>query len=394
MSAMKVLDPSTGTDGDSKQMDNFFEHKVILITGAAGTVGKELIEQLLPLNPREIRALDNNESELFLVGQKYGRTQQQVTAYLGDVRDYKKMENVCGGVDVLFHCAAFKHVFLAEYNPFDTVQTNLMGVNNVIQAAMHHRVPMVIFTSSDKAVNPTSTMGTSKLMGERLITSANIVSFSGHQIFSSVRFGNVIGSRGSVVPIFLEQIKQGGPVTLTSPEMTRFFMTIKEAALFVIESARIACGGEVFVTKMPVMRIKDLAVAMIELLAPLYGYEPKDLLIETVGIQCGEKLYEELLSGEEINRSLEMSHMFVILPALRGFYHKIKYLYEQEAKANSITRPYISASGEPMSLEQIKTFLIDNDILGEPLLRAHLKPVTGKFAPGMLQEVRRPKLAS
>lgn len=374
-------------------MDNFFEHKVIMITGAAGTVGKELIKQLLPLNPREIRAVDNNESELFLLGQKYAHPQQQVTVYLGDVRDYKKMENVCGGVDVLFHCAAFKHVFLAEYNPFDAVQTNLMGVDNIIQAAMRNRVSRVIFTSSDKAVNPTSVMGTSKLMGERLITSANIVNLNGHQIFSSVRFGNVIGSRGSVVPIFLDQIKKGGPVTLTSPDMTRFFMTIKEAALFVLETARIACGGEVFVTKMPVMRIKDLAEAMVELLGPVYGFEPKDIPIETIGVKCGEKLYEELLSGEEINRSLEMSHMFVILPALRGFYHKIKYLYEQEAKANSITRPYISANEEAMNLEQIKTFLINNNILGERVFTAP-RPVAGKLVTGIFHEVRGAKLAN
>ena len=373
-------------------MDNFFEDKVILITGAAGTVGKELIKQLLPFNFREIRAVDNNESELFLLGQEYAYSEQRITVYLGDVRDYKKMENVCAGVDILFHCAAFKHVFLAEYNPFDAVQTNLMGANNVIQAAMHNRVSRVIFTSSDKAVNPTSVMGTSKLMGERLITSANIVSFSGHQIFSSVRFGNVIGSRGSVVPIFIDQIKKGGPITLTSKDMTRFFMTIKEAALFVIDTARRACGGEVFVTKMPVMRIEDLAQAMVDLMAPLYGYAPEDIPIKTIGIKCGEKLYEELLSAEEINRSLEMSDMFVILPALRSFYHKINYDFGPDARPNSITRPYISASEEPMSLEQIKTFLIDNDILGEPLLQTH-KPVVERLLPGMYQGLSSGKMA-
>jgi FlaA1/EpsC-like NDP-sugar epimerase len=345
-------------------MREFFLDKVILITGAAGSVGQELVRQLLQYNPAEIRAVDNNETELFLLGERY-RHPQKVTAYLGDVRDTKKMEHVSTKVDIIFHTAAFKHVALSEYNPFDAVQTNILGVKNVIQAAMHNQVKRVIFTSSDKAVNPTSVMGTSKLMGERLITSANIVNFNSQQIFSSVRFGNVIGSRGSVVPIFTQQILQGGPVTVTDRHMTRFFMTIEEAARLVIEACVQACGGEVFITKMPVIRIPDLARAMIELLAPVYGYEAKAIKIQYFGVRPGEKLYEELMSDEEVPRALELPQVFAVLPALQSFYHQINYHYQEKVQVRSVSRPYVSSQEKPLNLAEVKSYLLKNKVISE-----------------------------
>ena len=347
-------------------MQDFFQGKVVLITGAAGSVGQELVKQLINCSPGEIRAVDNNETELFLLGERYRQT-QKVNAYLGDVRDARKMENLCAGVDLIFHTAAFKHVGLSEYNPFDAVQTNILGVKNIIQAAMCQRVKRVIFTSSDKAVNPTNVMGTSKLMGERLITAANIVNTNGHQVFSSVRFGNVIGSRGSVAPIFADQIKRGQPVTVTDIKMTRFFMTLQESAHLVLVACTMACGGEVFVTKMPVMRILDLAQAMIELLAPTYGFDPEDLEIRFIGPKSGEKLYEELLSAEEMARTIELRKMFVVLPALGSFYRNISYAYKHEI-SRPVHRPYISSQEKPLSVEEIKNFLVDHEVLKEFLL--------------------------
>jgi FlaA1/EpsC-like NDP-sugar epimerase len=345
-------------------MKEHFARKTILITGAAGSVGQELVRQLLALEPAEIRAVDNNETELFLLREAYG-TDGRLTAYLGDVRDGRKLENLCPGVDLIFHVAAYKHVTLSEYNPFDVVQTNILGVKNVIQAALAHKVPRVIFTSSDKAVNPTNVMGTSKLMGERLMTAANIVNPNGRQVFSSVRFGNVIGSRGSVVPIFAEQIRRGQPVTVTDVHMTRFFMTLQEAARLVLEAAVLACGGEVLVTKMPVMRILDLAQAMIELLAPVYGYDPDDLGIRFIGARSGEKLYEELMSQEETGRAVELERMFVILPAMRNFYQKIDYSYPGEVFPRAVPRAYVSSREKPLSVEQIKHYLRENEVLPE-----------------------------
>jgi FlaA1/EpsC-like NDP-sugar epimerase len=343
-------------------MRNFYRDNTILVTGAAGTVGQELVRQLVELGPREIRLIDNNESELFFLGKQYHNT-GLVTSYLGDVRDSQKLVNITKGVGLIFHTAAFKHVSLSEYNPFDAVQTNITGVKNVVQAAMQNDVSRVIFTSSDKAVNPTNVMGTTKLMGERIITAANIVNNNGHQVFSSVRFGNVLASRGSVVPIFAEQIMRGDPVTITDERMTRFVMTIQAAAKLVLEGAMLACGGEILVTKMPVMRIIDLAQAMIEILAPLSGLYPGETTFKTIGAMPGEKLYEELMTSEEVGRMLELPTMFAIPPALRAFYHKIDYSYREILVKAAKRQPYISSLEIPMSVEEIKSYLAHSGIL-------------------------------
>lgn len=281
------------------------------------------------------------------------------------MRDAQKLFNLAKHVDLVFHTAALKHVGLSEYNLFDAVQTNINGVKNLVQAAMDNNVAGMIFTSSDKAVNPTNVMGTSKLMGERIITSANIVNNNGYQVFSSVRFGNVLGSRGSVVPIFAGQILRGGPVTITDDRMTRFVMTIHEAAELVLESTALARGGEVFVTKMPVMRIVDLAEAMIDLLAPVAGLDPALIPIDYVGAKPGEKLHEELMSQEEVGRVTELPNMFVVLPALRAFYHSIDYSYPSTLPPVHNREPYVSSTQAPLTLEQIKKYLQSNGILGD-----------------------------
>jgi FlaA1/EpsC-like NDP-sugar epimerase len=345
-------------------MKEFYRGKTVLVTGAAGTVGTEIVRQLVQLEPAEIRLLDNNESALFLQGNEYRRT-GRVIPYLGDVRDENKLLDVTRGVDFLFHLAAFKHVGFAEYNPFEAVQTNILGVKNVAQAAQFNRVSRVIFTSSDKAANPTNVMGTSKLMGERIITAANILNNNGHQVFSSVRFGNVLGSRGSVVPIFAKQILSGEAVTVTDARMTRFVMTVQEAAKLVLEAALIACGGEVLVTKMLTMRIIDLAQAMICLLTAKTGMDPGSTPIRYVGATPGEKLYEELMTQEEVSRTRELPTLFAILPALRSYYQKIEYTYEKMLPDVDDRRPYISHLEIPMTIEEIKVYLEYYKILDE-----------------------------
>lgn len=348
-------------------MFDFFENKVILITGAAGSVGQELLRQLVPLKPAEIRALDNNETALFYLGEQYHQV-PEVTVHLGDVRDALKLENLCHGVDIVIHTAAFKHVTLSEQNPFDAVETNILGVKNVIQASLRAGVGRVLFTSSDKAVNPTNVMGVTKLMGERLITAANLERVNGCPRFSSVRFGNVIGSRGSVLRIFAEQIRRGGPVTVTDANMSRFVMTLKDAVHVVLKACVLTCGGEVFVTKMPVMRILDLARAMIEILAPPWGYAPQDIAIRFTGVRPGEKLYEELLTEEEMRRALELRQMFVVLPALPGLAGKLRYRYADRVEFASCPRPYMSSRETPMTVEEIKQFLLAHRLLVSEVL--------------------------
>jgi FlaA1/EpsC-like NDP-sugar epimerase len=338
--------------------------KRVLVTGACGTVGTELVRQMLEgsLNPEEVICLDNNESELFFLEQRY-LNDNPASFFLADVRDRDKLTRKMSGVDIVFHAAAFKHVILCERSPFEAVQTNIVGVQNIIQAATENHVKKVIFTSSDKAVNPTSVMGTSKLMGERLMTAANTKVDEKDPIFASTRFGNVLGSRGSVLPIFAKQIAKGGPVTLTDPEMTRFIMTVEGAVGLVINSAIMARGGDVFITKMPVIRIVDLAEVMIEELAPIHGFKPENIEIKTIGAKPGEKMYEELMNQEETRRAVELSEYFVVMPAFRDVYKKITYEYPGTL-SKTVSNPYISEKEKPLAKEELKKMLKENSLLG------------------------------
>ncbi|MCQ8103080.1 polysaccharide biosynthesis protein [Methylomonas sp. SURF-2] len=341
----------------------------IVVTGACGTIGAELISQLLadPVHtPEEVIGLDNNESQLFFMEQRY-LDDPRVRFYVADIRDRDELLRKMKGVDIVFHTAALKHVILSERSPEQVVQTNIQGVQNVIAASTERGVKRVVFTSSDKAVNPTNVMGTSKLMGERLITAANSHKRGNGPIFTSTRFGNVLGSNGSVVPVFRDQIAKGGPVTVTDPEMTRFVMSVSQAVRLVIDSVALAYGGEVFITKMPVVRIVDLAKAMIEDLAPQYGFDPEQVEIRFIGAKAGEKLYEELMSQEEIRRAIELKDYFAVLPAFRGVYHDIAYDYS-DILNGVVSKPYVSAEESFMSIPDIKVFLRENHLLDAPVL--------------------------
>ncbi len=333
----------------------------VLITGACGTVGRELMRQMIALAPAEIIGIDNNETEIFFLSETY-RENDNVRIFLGDVRDKQKLLQVTEGVDVVIHAAALKHVILCEQSPRDPLQTNIIGTQNVIEAAIENGVKRVIFTSSDKAVNPTNVMGTSKLMGERLITAANALRRGTGPIFASTRFGNVLGSRGSVVPIFHQQIARGGPVTITDRGMSRFIMTVGEAVRLVMDSVFMAHGGEVFVTKMPVARITDLAQVMIAELAPAYGFDAADLQIRVIGAKPGEKHYEELMSEEEIRRTVELQRYFAVIPAFKTVYKSIHYEYEGIV-SKSIIRPYNSAQETPLSSEELRMYLKQSGLL-------------------------------
>ena len=343
--------------------NHYLNNKRVLVTGCCGTVGTELCKQLLnsSYNISELVGIDNNESGLFFIEQRFLKY-DHARFTLGDVRDRDKLCRKMKGVDIVFHCAAFKHVILCERSPFEAVQTNIVGVQNVIYSACENNVKRVVFTSSDKAVNPTNVMGKSKLMGERLITAAN-ANFKGEgTIFISTRFGNVLGSNGSVIPIFHEQIKRGGPVTLTEKDMTRFIMSIEQAVELVIDSVELAQGGEVFVTKMPIIRIADLAVVMVEELAPIYGHKPKGIEVVEMGRKPGEKLYEELMSHEETRRAMELEEYFVVLPAFRGIYRNISYDYPN-ILSSKVDLPYVSEEGPFMSKVDLKVFLKQHNLL-------------------------------
>lgn len=289
------------------------------ITGGAGSVGQRILAILLDRGAGMVRVIDNNESALFEMERRF-EDHPECEFYCCDVCDEGELRRCLSGIDYCFHTAALKHVPSCERSPFSAVNVNIRGTEAVIRASFETGIRKVLFTSSDKAVNPTNVMGTSKLMGERLFTAANVMGGSygrDRPVFASTRFGNVAGSSGSVIPLFSSQIAKGGPVTLTDGRMTRFMMTLQHAAELVVNSIRFTRGGEVFVTKMPVVRIADLARVMIDLIAPLYGWQPDAIEIRPIGVRPGEKMWEELSSDEEARRIYEGKEYLVILPALQ-----------------------------------------------------------------------------
>lgn len=325
--------------------------KTAVVTGAVGTIGRAQVDHLLQQDVKKVVAVDVNESEIYMLGEEYAADPRLEVA-LGDVRRFGSIASCFRAADVVFHGAALKHVKLGEHYPDEIIATNIKGVQNVIRAAFEHRVERVIFMSSDKAVNPTNVMGTSKLMGERLISAANFIDQNRATVFASARFGNVLGSRGSVLPTFLSQMRSGEPITLTSENMSRFVMTKEEAVSLVTEVAKIAEGGEVFVTKMPVMRIVDIVTALQQLLAPAMGRKPEDFKVKVVGKRPGEKVYEELLSDEECSRSFETRDFFVIHPAVVAGNGEAP----SSQGGKKVDRVYRSDSEAPMSVDEIVSY--------------------------------------
>lgn len=331
-----------------------FKNTSILITGACGTIGAELTRQVSESGAARIVCIDNNETDLFFLQDTF-KENPNVECYLADVRDLESLKLRMQDIDIVLHSAALKHVGLCEESPNQAIQTNIQGTSNVIDAALANNVQRVIFTSSDKAVNPTNVMGTSKLMGERLFTAAAMSQRKKSTIFASTRFGNVLGSRGSVVPLFRKQIERGGPVTLTSPEMTRFVMTLEEAVALVLESVWMAVGGEVFITKMPVARIEDIASVMVKRLS-----KEKDMSIEIIGQKPGEKMYEELMNDEEVRRTYELDKFFVVLSA---FDEPTVEKYPLIENCKNPAHPYQSSIEEHMTADQLDTYLTSRGIL-------------------------------
>lgn len=337
-----------------------FNGKRILITGVAGTVGSALARAVTVAEPKSIIGVDNSEAGLFDLERQLG---SEFSAVLGDIRDAKRMSKVISaGIDVVFHAAALKHVPMCERNPLEAVRTNLQGLQNVIDASIAARIPKFVFTSTDKAVNPTNVMGASKLMGEQLVRAANIE--SSEQIFSTTRFGNVLGSSGSVVPIFAEQIIQGGPITLTSSEMSRFVMTLDDAVSLVLGASSIAKGGEIFVTKMRSIGVLTLARTMIRIIAPQYGIDADDIEIREIGPRPGEKSYEELMTDEEVRRTIELKEYFVIFPALTDLYSSRDSAYP-DLVDSEVSRPYTSKTESVLNEVDLACYLEESGALDQ-----------------------------
>lgn len=295
-------------------MANSIRGKTVLVTGGTGSIGVEIVRQILQLEPKAVRILEHHEDSLFTFSQSMAN-EPRLRYFMGDVRDAERVKRSMENVDVVFHTAALKHVPLCEYNPFEAIHTNVTGTQNVIDAALYHNVEKAVLISSDKAVNPINTMGATKLLAEKLFTNASHYRGTKRTIFWCVRFGNVINSKGSVIRTFQEQIMRGGPVTVTHKEMTRFLMPTEEAVDLILKSLGLAEGGEVFVLKkMVAVNIYDLAQVLIEDLGHKYGHRRNDIPITFVGTRPGERLHETLMTYEESRSVIEHEDLLVMVP--------------------------------------------------------------------------------
>lgn len=285
---------------DIDGISEYITGQTILVTGAGGSIGSELCRQLMNFKPSRIVLFGHGEYSIYTIDMElretYGQSDVEIIPVIGDVQDRKQMFAIVETYrpKIIYHAAAHKHVPLMETNPHEAVKNNVIGTKNVAEAAEAHNVHTFVLVSTDKAVNPTNVMGATKRLAEMVIQDLNTKSKT---TFTAVRFGNVLGSRGSVIPLFKKQIERGGPVTVTHPDMTRYFMTIPEATRLVIQAGTLAKGGEIFVLDMgePV-KIVDLAKNLIK----LSGYSEDEIPIEFTGIRPGEKMYEELLSDGEV----------------------------------------------------------------------------------------------
>lgn len=322
---------------DQKELNQYFEGKTILVTGAGGSIGSEICRQIARFSPKRLLLLGHGENSIYLIHrelqEKYGKSIELIPV-IADIQDREHIFDIMATYrpNVVYHAAAHKHVPLMEYNPHEAVKNNIFGTKNVAEAAKAANVEKFVMISTDKAVNPPNVMGATKRVAEMIVTGLNE---SGKTQFAAVRFGNVLGSRGSVVPVFKDQVKKGGPVTVTDFRMTRYFMTIPEASRLVIQAGHLAKGGEIFILDMgePV-QILELARKVIM----LSGKTEEEIGIVESGIRPGEKLYEELLSSEE--RVSEQIHEKIFVgrvtnkdqDSVQTFIHSLLSLDRKELK--------------------------------------------------------------
>ena len=281
--------------------------KRILLTGGTGSFGQQFVRTVIERwKPAKLIVFSRDEMKQYEMAQVFGGPDAPFMRYfIGDVRDAARLEMAMREVDIVVHAAALKHVSAAEYNPFECIATNVHGAENVVNAALRNGVRRVIALSTDKAVNPINLYGASKLAADKIFVAANNMSGTKETRFSVVRYGNVIGSRGSVVPLFNKLIAEGAnALPITDPRMTRFWITLQQGVDFVLSSLAMMTGGEIFVPKIPSMRVADLATAM----APGLGHR-------IVGIRPGEKLHEALITEDDSRLTLEMEDRYVIEPA-------------------------------------------------------------------------------
>lgn len=287
--------------------NNIIEGKSILVTGGTGSFGKKFVKKALSLNVNKVIVFSRDELKQYEMKQEF--KDERLRFFIGDVRDKERLYRAFDGVDIVIHAAAMKHVDACEYNPFEAIKTNIHGAQNVIEAALDREVEKVIALSTDKACSPVNLYGATKLASDKLFVAANAYVGTKNTRFAVVRYGNVVGSRGSVVPFF-KKIRHTGVLPITDERMTRFWITLDQGVQFVLDNLERMSGGEIFVPKIPSMRVTDLAKAI----AP-------ECKIEIIGIRPGEKLHEAMITEDDARHTVEFDNYYVILPELSWWNH-------------------------------------------------------------------------
>lgn len=333
-----------------------FKNKTLLITGGTGSFGNAVLQRFLNTDIGEIRILSRDEKKQ--EDMRISLNNDKVKFYIGDVRTYDSIDFAMKGVDLVFHAAALKQVPSCEFYPMEAVRTNILGAENVLNAAYANKVKKVIVLSTDKAVYPINAMGLSKAMMEKLMVAKARMMSAGDTIFCATRYGNVMASRGSVIPLFVKQIKEGKPLTITDPNMTRFLMSLEESVDLVLYAFQHANSGDIFIQKAPASTILDLAIAVKEV------FQAKNE-IKVIGTRHGEKLYESLVNREEMARSLDLGGHYRI-PADNRDLNYNKFFVEGQVEIAEID-DYTSHNTQRLTVAEVKELLLTLPFIQEEL---------------------------
>lgn len=332
------------------------EQKCLLITGGTGSFGHAVLRRLLSMNVREVRIFSRDEKKQ--EDMRLAFDEKRLKFHIGDVRNYDSISQALKGVDYVFHAAALKQVPSCEFYPLEAVRTNVLGAENVMNAAIANHVERIVLLSTDKAVYPINAMGMSKAMMEKLMVAKARMQLNGDTVVCATRYGNVIGSRGSVIPLFVRQLREGKPLTVTDPEMTRFLMSLEDSSELVLKAFELGRQGDIFVQKSPASTIGDLAQALNE----AFG---KQNPIKVIGTRHGEKLYETLVSREEMAR-VENIGRYYRIPADNRDLNYDRYVFEGEHRISEMN-DYTSHNTERLRVEKVKEMLCSIDYVREEL---------------------------
>ena len=334
-----------------------FKDQVLLITGGTGSFGNTVLKRFLDTDVKEIRIFSRDEKKQ--EDMRIALKNDKVKFYIGDVRTYDSISQAMVGVDYVFHAAALKQVPSCEFYPMEAVRTNVLGTENVLNAAIQNKVKKVIVLSTDKAVYPINAMGISKAMAEKLVVAKSRT--SGSTIICATRYGNVMASRGSVIPLFVEQLKQGHTLTITDPQMTRFLMSLEDSVDLVLYAFENAQQGDIFVQKAPASTVEDLAQALKQIFK-------KDSAVKIIGTRHGEKLYESLVSREEIAKADDMGGYYRIPSDNRDLNYD-KYFVEGEKRISAM-EDFTSHNTERLSVDGVVQLLMKLDYIKKELANA------------------------